>query len=131
MKRFPIKNSKSYSFQLENLNKSLTFIHSIKQLEQTVSQLQTSVSDYRSESSKKSTELQNLQDEFIVLQLSLNVSEAKSKKLEEENKNLVDRWMKKVAQEVDQMNDANAFLQRYGLLKLFLETPMKISLTRD
>lgn len=86
---------------------------SIKQLETQLAQVQTSLSDYRSESSKKSNELQNLQDEFLVLQLSLHVAESKTKKLEDENANLVDRWMKKAADEANQMNEANEFLQRY------------------
>lgn len=83
----------------------------IKQLETQLAQVQTSLSDYRSESSKKSNELQNLQDEFLVLQLSLHVAESKTKKLEDENANLVDRWMKKAADEANQMNEANEFLQ--------------------
>lgn len=69
--------------------------------------------DYKDESKKKSNELQSLQDEFLVLQISLNVAESKSKKLEEENASLVNRWMKKIADEAEKMNDANAFLKRY------------------
>lgn len=102
---------------------------SIVQLEQTVSQLKTSVSDYRTESSKKSTEIQNLQDDLLVLQLSLNVSESKAKKLEDENNNLVERWMKKMSEEADKMNDANAFLERYDLYSLFVVLHVKFKIS--
>ena len=50
-----------------------------------------------------------MHDETISLTLQLNMADAKSERLENENKDLVDRWMKKMAQEADAMNDESKF----------------------
>lgn len=85
----------------------------IQSLEQDLARYKRALQDYRDEAQKKSNELQAVQDDLLVLQLSLNMAESKTKKLEDENASLVDRWMRKVAEEADKMNDANAFLKRY------------------
>lgn len=41
--------------------------------------------------------------------LQLNMADERSEKFEKENKELVDRWMKKMAQEADAMNDKSKF----------------------
>ncbi len=38
-------------------------------------------------------------------------SEAKTKKLEQENAELVNRWLQKMNQEAERMNDANLFIE--------------------
>lgn len=91
----------------------------ISALEKELAHCQRMLEDYRNETIKKSGELQLVQDDMLVLQLSLNVAESKARKLEDENANLVDRWMRKVAEEADKMNDANAFLKRYVLIRIF------------
>lgn len=49
----------------------------------------------------------DVQDELAVLNLQLNVVEKRRKEKEEENEELVKRFMKRVAQEADAMNKAN------------------------
>jgi len=53
--------------------------------------------------------LQDVHDETVSLTLQLNMAEERSQKLERENKELVDRWMKRMAQEADAMNDESKF----------------------
>lgn len=53
----------------------------------------------------------------MVLEISVNAYEDRALKLEKENASLVDRWMKKVAQEAETMNDANEFLKSVGRYK--------------
>ncbi|KAK3322209.1 autophagy-related protein 16 [Apodospora peruviana] len=49
----------------------------------------------------------DVQDELTVLNLQLNVVERRRKEKEDENKQLVERFMKRVGQEADAMNLAN------------------------
>lgn len=51
--------------------------------------------------------LQNVQDEMITLNLQVAMAEQERDKFKKENKELVDRWMKRMAQEADAMNLAN------------------------
>lgn len=53
--------------------------------------------------------VQDIQDEIVSLNLQFNMSEDRAKKLERENKDLVDRWMKRMGQEADAMNRASRF----------------------
>jgi len=53
--------------------------------------------------------LQDVQDEIIALNLQLNVAEQHSNKLKRDNKDLIDRWMARMGQEADAMNDASRF----------------------
>jgi hypothetical protein len=46
---------------------------------------------------------------MISLNLQMNVAEKRSKDLEEENKDLVDRWMARMGKEADAMNQASKF----------------------
>jgi hypothetical protein len=43
------------------------------------------------------------------LNLQLNMAEQQSNKLRKENKDLIDRWMARMRQEADAMNDASEF----------------------
>ncbi|KAJ6780116.1 hypothetical protein PWT90_03829 [Aphanocladium album] len=51
--------------------------------------------------------LEQVQDEMITLNLQVSVAEKERDKVKKENKELVDRWMKRMAQEADAMNLAN------------------------
>ncbi|ATY61736.1 Autophagy-related 16 [Cordyceps militaris] len=51
--------------------------------------------------------LGQVQDEMITLNLQVSVAEKERDKVKKENKELVDRWMKRMAQEADAMNLAN------------------------
>lgn len=46
---------------------------------------------------------------MISLNLQVNVSERKAKELKQENKDLVDRWMARMGQEAEAMNEASRF----------------------
>jgi hypothetical protein len=54
-------------------------------------------------------DFQNVQDELASLNLQLNMAEDRSSKLQRENKELVDRWMARMGQEADAMNEASRF----------------------
>lgn len=51
---------------------------------------------------------------MIALNLQLSMVEKERDKVKKENKELVDRWMKRMAQEVDAMNLANEPLFENG-----------------
>lgn len=53
--------------------------------------------------------LQGFQDELAALELQLNMSEQQKDRLQKENKELVDRWMARMGEEADAMNDASRF----------------------
>ncbi|KAF5634840.1 Autophagy 16 [Fusarium sp. NRRL 52700] len=50
---------------------------------------------------------QQVQDEMIAMDLQMSMAEKERDKVKKENKELVDRWMKRMAQEADAMNLAN------------------------
>lgn len=50
-----------------------------------------------------------MHDETVSLTLQLNMAEERSRKLERENQELVDRWMARMGQEADAMNNASRF----------------------
>lgn len=52
----------------------------------------------------KSKLVEQAQDEQVALGLQLNMAEERSGKLERENKELVDRWMKRMGEEVERVN---------------------------
>lgn len=53
--------------------------------------------------------LQDVQDELVSLNLQFNMAEERAKKFEEENQQLVDRWMARMGQEAEAMNKASRF----------------------
>lgn len=55
--------------------------------------------------------IQILQDELSALQLEIHTTEEKSKKLILENKQLVDRWISKMNEEAEKMNEATQFYE--------------------
>ncbi len=48
--------------------------------------------------------VEEAQDEMVSLQLQLNMAEQKSEKLDKENKELVERWMRRMGEEVERVN---------------------------
>jgi hypothetical protein len=52
---------------------------------------------------------QDFQDEIAALNLQMNMAEQKAARLEHENRELVDRWMARMGQEADAMNNASKF----------------------
>lgn len=51
--------------------------------------------------------LEDVQDDNLTLNIQLDVRESECKKIKAENKELVDRWMKKMEKEAEAMNLAN------------------------
>lgn len=58
---------------------------------------------------------QVLQDELSTLQLEFSTTEEKNKRLEKENGELVQRWLKKMNEEAEKMNEATMFYERWEL----------------
>ncbi|CAI6085403.1 unnamed protein product [Clonostachys chloroleuca] len=76
--------------------------------------LTTKLKDRDHELREKRKLLEQVQDEMIALNLQLSMVEKERDKVKKENKELVDRWMKRMAQEVDAMNLANEPLFENG-----------------
>lgn len=79
------------------------------QLTSELGQLSVRMRDRDEESRGKAKLLDNVQDEVVTLNLQLNMAEDKVKRLREENKELVDRWMKRKGEEADRMNNDSRF----------------------
>lgn len=94
--------------ELEKLRtKTKTDTRSIKQLDSERSTLTTRLKDREHELREKKKLLENTQDEIIALNLQLSMAEGERDKVKKENKDLVERWMKRMGQEADAMNLAN------------------------
>ncbi|KAF4506340.1 hypothetical protein G6O67_006436 [Ophiocordyceps sinensis] len=65
------------------------------------------VKDREHELKEKRKLLEQVQDEHIALNLQLSMVERERDRVKKENKELVDRWMKRMGQEADAMNLAN------------------------
>ncbi|EQB58943.1 autophagy protein 16 [Colletotrichum gloeosporioides Cg-14] len=79
----------------------------IKQLSAEKTALATKLQDREHELREKRKLVENVQDEMITLNLQVAMAEKERDKVKSENKELVDRWMKRMAQEADAMNLAN------------------------
>jgi len=71
--------------------------------------LTTKVRDRDEELRGKAKLVEEVQDEMVSLNLQLNMAEQRTKKLQRENKELVDRWMALKNQEADALNNASKF----------------------
>ncbi|PGH36940.1 hypothetical protein GX50_00175 [[Emmonsia] crescens] len=71
--------------------------------------LLTRVKDRDEELRGKAKLLDNVQTELVSLNLQFNMAEDRAKRLETENKELVDRWMARMGQEAEAMNKASKF----------------------
>jgi chromosome segregation ATPase len=67
--------------------------------------LQRKINDRNEEISEGKKLVEQVQDEMVSLNLQLNMAEQKAEKLERENKELIQRWMKKMGEEADRMNN--------------------------
>ena len=79
----------------------------ISKLSAGVTQMSVRVRDRNDELKAKSKMLEEVQDQIVALNLELNMSEEKAKRLEDENRELVGRWMKRKGKEVEEMNERN------------------------
>ncbi|KFY48672.1 hypothetical protein V495_01132 [Pseudogymnoascus sp. VKM F-4514 (FW-929)] len=72
-------------------------------------QLILKVKDRDEELRGKTQLLVQVQDENMSLDLQLNMAEQQTARLKKENKDLIDRWMARMGQEADAMNEASKF----------------------
>ena len=66
--------------------------------------LERKVRDREEEIKGKSRLVIEAQDEMVALEMQLNMAEQRSEKLEGENRELLDRWMKRKGEEAESMN---------------------------
>ncbi|KAI1434899.1 autophagy-related protein 16 [Xylaria sp. CBS 124048] len=69
--------------------------------------LRARVRDLNEELEKKKKFLKDVQDDNLTLNMELNVTTQKVAKVQAENKELVDRWMKRMGREADALNLQN------------------------
>ena len=81
----------------------------ISELTKEKAMLITGMRDRDEELRGKTKLLEDVHDETVSLTLQLNMAEEQSQKLQRENKELVDRWMARMGQEADAMNDESKF----------------------
>lgn len=65
--------------------------------------------DRDSELKEKARLVENVQDELLGLEMQINVAEEKAARLQTENKELVDRWMSRMGQEAEKMNEGSGW----------------------
>ncbi|KAL7791905.1 autophagy-related protein 16 [Trichoderma ceciliae] len=80
---------------------------SIKDLTSERTSLATKVNDREYELREKRKLVEYVQDEMIALNLQLSMAEKERDRVKQENKELIDRWMKRMAKEADAMNLSN------------------------
>ena len=88
-------------------SKTTADTRTIRELTTERKKLTTRLRDREDELRAKNKLVADVQDELAVLNLQLNVVEKRRKEKEEENKQLVERYMERVGQEADAMNRAN------------------------
>jgi chromosome segregation ATPase len=96
--------------ELETLKaKSKVDTRRISQLSAGVTQMTVRLRDREEELRGKAKLVEDVQDEMVTLNLQLNIAEEQKEMLKKENKELVDRWMARKAEEADAMNDESKF----------------------
>ncbi|KAL9944967.1 hypothetical protein D7B24_001419 [Verticillium nonalfalfae] len=92
---------------VELRNKTKTDTHELRALTSEKAALVTKLRDREHEIKEKRKLIEDVQDEMITLNLQVAMAEKERDKVKRENKELIDRWMKRMAQEADAMNLAN------------------------
>ncbi|KAI1056623.1 hypothetical protein LB507_002528 [Fusarium sp. FIESC RH6] len=100
-----LRASEEELMQLRSKHKTDT--KSIRDLTAEKHSLTTRLKDREYELREKRKFIEDVQDEMIALNLQVSMAEKERDKVKKENKELVDRWMKRMAQEADAMNLAN------------------------
>ncbi|KAB8360684.1 hypothetical protein FH972_024422 [Carpinus fangiana] len=78
-------------------------------LEHEKASLTRKLRDRESELKEKARLVENVQDEMLGLEMQINVAEERSTKLQQENKELVDRWMQRMGKEAERMNEGSGW----------------------
>ncbi|ROW12365.1 hypothetical protein VMCG_00675 [Cytospora schulzeri] len=80
---------------------------SLRELASERDALRLRVRDQSEELRGKKQMLEQVQDEVLALDMQLNVAEQQKARIAAENKQLIERWMRRARQEADDMNAAN------------------------
>ncbi|KAF4337366.1 Autophagy 16 [Fusarium beomiforme] len=100
-----LRASEEELIQLRSKHKTDT--KSIRELTAERNSLTTRLKDREYELREKRKLIEQVQDEMLALNIQVSMAEKERDKVKKENKELVDRWMKRMAQEADAMNLAN------------------------
>jgi DNA repair exonuclease SbcCD ATPase subunit len=79
---------------------------------------------------EKEKAIQHLNDELATAHLEYTQLERKNDDLQKDNKNLLQRWLDRVQDEVTQVNDANAFIVSFAGLCLNFHSVLQESTTK-
>ncbi|KAI6901880.1 hypothetical protein KC318_g3608 [Hortaea werneckii] len=98
--------------QVEELTASISALQTqnqasstqIAQLSRQKADIERKLRDRDEELKGKGRLVEQAQDEMVALGLQLNVAEEQKEKLSRENKELVDRWMKRMGEEAERVN---------------------------
>ncbi|KAI9667195.1 MAG: hypothetical protein M1821_000008 [Bathelium mastoideum] len=94
--------------ELESLkSESKKSLRKISELSREKHTLERKLRDRDEELKGKARLVEEVQDEMLSLNLQLNLAEQRLEKLQQENKELIDRWMARMGKEADAMNDAS------------------------
>ncbi|KAF7732172.1 hypothetical protein EC973_006427, partial [Apophysomyces ossiformis] len=85
----------------------------IQRLEENINKLSSKCDLQVQQLREKDVTIQILQDELAALQLEIVTTEERSKKLEGENAQLLQRWLDKMNQEAEKMNEATQFYESF------------------
>lgn len=81
----------------------------IQELSKEKDMLVRRVKDRDEEIKGKAKLLEDVHDETVSLTLQLNMADERVRKVEGENKELVERWMKRMGEEAEEMNEKSKF----------------------
>lgn len=81
----------------------------VARLQQVNTKLSTRLKDREEELRGKAKLLVNVQDENATLNLELNQAEQEVKRVKQENKDLIDRWVARMGKEAEKMNEESKF----------------------
>lgn len=107
---------------IERLNASATQIDKLELLQlnqektitnltKTIGKTSLKVENLTLELNEKNKTIEIINDELLMLQMQNNLLNQKVTELSLENDSLIQRWMNKVSQDAEKLNDANQFLQ--------------------
>lgn len=81
------------------------------QLERQVKSLNSKIKSLNLEILEKNKSIEIVNDELLLNQIQTNVLNDRIHKLSKENEKLVERWIEKVKNDAEKLNDANEFLE--------------------
>ncbi|KAH8910002.1 autophagy protein 16 [Coniochaeta sp. PMI_546] len=100
-----LKNAEDELARLRNQTSADS--RALRSLEAERKMLSRKLRDRDDELREKKKLVADVQDELAVLNMELTVAERERKRAQDETKVLVDRWMKRMGQEAEDMNNAN------------------------